>query len=379
KIYSIDPLTGIATQFGPNRNVNGGDLVEVAGELWIITRNNNTFTNVLTGDSFTVPVNEINGASVLENGNVLLADGNGQGLFKEVDLGSQSVVATYETGLELNNGDLAGGCTGGDDEDLCADTGECYGVTVDYVQGTTQGGGAIAADRANPMNALGEPEGTDELVFTTLGYGGSLTFQFDGVVPNGPGDDIEVVETSFGNPGCEAFPEYADVSVSVDGATYFYIGTVCKSDPFVDISDADVEIALECVSHVRVASNDGLTSTGDAYDVDGIVALHNCDDNGDDDGGATLAGLEANNTLTSFPNPTSGLSQAVFVTAATERATLEVYDMNGRVVETLFNQVANANQEYRIDFDGMKLPNGVYVYRLTTDSEITVEKFMIAK
>ncbi|MCA1806591.1 MAG: hypothetical protein LC687_01825, partial [Actinobacteria bacterium] len=38
KIYSIDPATGIAEQFGPNRNVNGGDLIEVAGELWIITR-----------------------------------------------------------------------------------------------------------------------------------------------------------------------------------------------------------------------------------------------------------------------------------------------------------------------------------------------------
>ncbi|MFN2431200.1 MAG: hypothetical protein ABR574_14420, partial [Cryomorphaceae bacterium] len=171
-------------------------------------------------------------------------------------------------------------------------------VNVDYVQGTTQGGGALAADRANPMNSLGEPEGTDQLVFTTLGYGGSLTFEFDGVVPNGPGDDIEVVETSFGNPGCEAFPEYADVSVSVDGTTYFYIGTVCKSDPFVDISDADVEIALECVTHVRVANNDGLTSTSDAFDVDGIVALHNCGDNGDDE--PALAGLEANNTLTSF-------------------------------------------------------------------------------
>ncbi|MCA1763342.1 MAG: T9SS type A sorting domain-containing protein, partial [Flavobacteriales bacterium] len=256
--------------------------------------------------------------------------------------------------------------------------GECYAVSVDYIQGLTQGDGAIAASRANPMNALGEPEGTDGLVFTALGYGGSLTFEFDGVVPNGPGDDIEVVETSFNNPGCESYPEYADVSVSVDGNTFYYIGTVCKGAPFVDISDADVEIPLECVSYVRVANNDDETESPDGFDVDGIRAIHNCDDNGNGQE-PPVAGFEADNTLTSFPNPTSGLSQAVFTTAATERATLEVYDMNGRVVETLFNQVANANQEYRVDFDGMSLPNGVYVYRLTTDSEVTVEKFMIAK
>jgi len=68
-----------------------------------------------------------------------------------------------------------------------------------------------------------------------------------------------------------------------------------------------------------------------------------------------------------------------FETVVTERTLLEVYDMNGRNVSTLFNQVANAGQEYRIDFDGSALPNGVYIYRLTTENEVVVEKFMIAR
>ncbi len=45
-------------------------------------------------------------AATLGNGNVIVADGNGQGLFKEIDLSDASVVAEYESGLPLFNGRL---------------------------------------------------------------------------------------------------------------------------------------------------------------------------------------------------------------------------------------------------------------------------------
>ena len=59
--------------------------------------------------------------------------------------------------------------------------------------------------------------------------------------------------------------------------------------------------------------------------------------------------------------------------------TLEVYDLNGRVIETLFSQEAQPDLEYRIHFDGSALPNGIYIYRLTTDRIVEIEKFMISK
>jgi hypothetical protein len=89
------------------------------------------------------------------------------------------------------------------------------------------------------------------------------------------------------------------------------------------------------------------------------------------------AGLH--NVLSSYPNPTNGPSQVVFVTGKTTRTAIEVYDMNGRNIASLFNQVANAGQEYRIDFNGEDLPNGVYIYRMITENETIIEKFMIAK
>jgi hypothetical protein len=83
--------------------------------------------------------------------------------------------------------------------------------------------------------------------------------------------------------------------------------------------------------------------------------------------------------IVSSPNPTSGQSNVTFTVAEEGTTTLEVYDMSGRMLDALFNGVAQANNDYRFQFDGSTLPNGVYIYRLTTDKEMVNEKFMIAR
>ncbi len=92
-------------------------------------------------------------------------------------------------------------------------------------------------------------------------------------------------------------------------------------------------------------------------------------------------GLEAevDIQLTSYPNPTTGTSQVQFTTATTGRTVLEVFDLNGRNVATLFDAQAQKDQPYRMDFNGTELPNGVYIYRLRTGGEMVIHKFMIAR
>ncbi len=256
-----------------------------------------------------------------------------------------------------------------------------YPTTVEgYVQGSTLNGNDLPGERTNEMNALGDPEGVDELVFVSLGYGGSITLSFDCFVVNGPGADLRFVETSYGTPGCEAYPEYADVYLSANGDEYVFAKTVCKSDNLVDLDDA----GLSLVSHVRVVNNDALCTTADAYDLDGVEALNGCvsgsglaEQNGDPTSESFME--KAHAQLTSSPNPTNGPSQVTFETVMTGRTLLEVYDLSGRNVATLFNQIAQEGQSYRLYFDGSGLPNGVYVYRMTTESETIIEKFMIAR
>jgi len=83
--------------------------------------------------------------------------------------------------------------------------------------------------------------------------------------------------------------------------------------------------------------------------------------------------------LASSPNPTDGQSFVTFTVEEEGNTTLEVYDMSGRLVDAIFNGVAQPNNEYRFEFDGSALPNGVYIYRLTTEFEVINDKFMIAK
>ena len=83
--------------------------------------------------------------------------------------------------------------------------------------------------------------------------------------------------------------------------------------------------------------------------------------------------------ITSSPNPTDGQSTVSFTVVENGYTTLEVFDLSGRVIDGIFTGNTQPNNEYRFEFDGSALPNGVYIYRLTTESEVLNQKFMIAK
>ncbi|MGB6038195.1 MAG: T9SS type A sorting domain-containing protein, partial [Cryomorphaceae bacterium] len=83
--------------------------------------------------------------------------------------------------------------------------------------------------------------------------------------------------------------------------------------------------------------------------------------------------------ISSSPNPTEGQSNVTFTVVEEGYTTLEVFDMSGRLVDAIFAGNTQPNNEYRFEFDGSALPNGVYIYRLTSQSEVLNEKFMIVK
>src|SRR5690606_30549484 len=117
----------------------------------------------------------------------------------------------------------------------------CYASEVLlYTMGETSTGNPIEIVRTNPDNALGVPENDDTYNFVSLGYGGELVVGFNEVAINGPGDDIQVFETTFNGETCDSYSEVAEVSVSQDGINFISLGTTCTNeDGTFDISDGN--------------------------------------------------------------------------------------------------------------------------------------------
>jgi hypothetical protein len=79
------------------------------------------------------------------------------------------------------------------------------------------------------------------------------------------------------------------------------------------------------------------------------------------------------------PNPTEGQTMVVFTIAENERLAVEVLDLNGRVIEVLYNGQSEHAGSRRVEFDGSYLNNGLYLVRMTSASFTEIQKLMIAK
>lgn len=99
------------------------------------------------------------------------------------------------------------------------------------------------------------------------------------------------------------------------------------------------------------------------YDLSNIVqvSLEDCPDPG----------------LIAYPNPTQSVSHISFSSPRSGFATLEVHDMNGRRVAQLFAGELQEDKLYQRDFQGVGLPNGVYIIRLTLQDEVVVHKLIV--
>ena len=154
---------------------------------------------------------------------------------------------------------------------------ECYGSTViAYNPGVTKSGNPIAPNRLNPNQGLGAPQNDDTLNFVSLGYGGEIIIGFNGAVYNNPGDDIAILETSFGDVSFDAYPESADVYVSMDGVTFYLIGTDI-TNAFGDFDISNAPVYLPFITQVKLVDTTPADSVSeDGYDLDGIIALTGC-------------------------------------------------------------------------------------------------------
>jgi type IX secretion system substrate protein len=79
-----------------------------------------------------------------------------------------------------------------------------------------------------------------------------------------------------------------------------------------------------------------------------------------------------------FPNPFNPSTSVRYELPFEGRVTLTVYNILGQQVKTLLDEVRHAGFR-TVEFDGAKLPTGMYLYRLTAGGFTDFKKMLIVR
>jgi hypothetical protein len=79
-----------------------------------------------------------------------------------------------------------------------------------------------------------------------------------------------------------------------------------------------------------------------------------------------------------YPNPFNPSTEISYAIAQRGRVTLTVYDMLGREVGALVNEVQSPGR-YQVTFDAARAATGVYFYRLTSGTFTSIKKMIMMK
>lgn len=79
-----------------------------------------------------------------------------------------------------------------------------------------------------------------------------------------------------------------------------------------------------------------------------------------------------------YPNPFNPETTIEFTMPANESAKLEVFDINGRLIQTLVNEKLSAGA-YRVKWNGKDASSGIYYYTLRTENFSETKKMILVK
>jgi hypothetical protein len=231
---------------------------------------------------------------------------------------------------------------------------------VNYKPGRRKNGTPVHSSRANANLAIGVPSMDDLAInFVALGFNGSIILKFDFAVFNKEGNDLMVIETSFGAPDCQSYSEEAYFEGSLDGINWTPLGTVCL-DGSLDLGSM---IALQ---YIRVTDRSPMSlfnNTADGYDLDGIMVLnHNC---GESSQRRTFHDRndipDEINDAKVFPNPfTDSFELEIESSGVNEKLTFKLYNYVGQEVLNKQYDVP-AGSVFRQQIDASHLKKGAYV------------------
>jgi hypothetical protein len=168
-----------------------------------------------------------------------------------------------------------------------------YASTVlTYSQGLRKDGTPVRTERSVPEQGLVFETGQYESNFFSLGFGGWMVAEFSCDIRNGEGNDVKIIEDTWGS-----YPlEEAEVYASQDGMTWILLGTAdnTNSEGIHTLSEFDL-CDLEWARYIKVVDTTDSAvhnNAADGYDLNAIEVLQDCVEIEDET--AWGAGLEFN-------------------------------------------------------------------------------------
>ena len=83
-------------------------------------------------------------------------------------------------------------------------------------------------------------------------------------------------------------------------------------------------------------------------------------------------------TLTSYPNPFNSTTEIKYYLPTNQNITLEIYDLFGRKVETLYNGKQTAGY-HKVNWNAKDYPSGIYFCKLTSAGKSVIKKMTLLK
>jgi hypothetical protein len=151
-------------------------------------------------------------------------------------------------------------------------------TVISSSQGLKKGGTAVDTARSDPLQGLQFETGRQPTNFFSLGFGGEIIVEACCPITNGEGNDVMIIEDTWGT-----YPEEnAEVYASQDGVNWTYLGEADNLTRHVigihTISEFDLG-NLEWASFIKIVdtSDPALhNNAADGYDLNAIEILQDC-------------------------------------------------------------------------------------------------------
>lgn len=86
---------------------------------------------------------------------------------------------------------------------------------------------------------------------------------------------------------------------------------------------------------------------------------------------------ESGLVLENFPDPFRTSTTVRFIVPEEYPVKLNIYDLSGKLIKTIFNEITQPEREYKVLFESADLSQGIYIYKLITPPETFQGKMIL--